>query len=170
MLKKFYPDRYVSSTYRIDFQKLYNEGLRGIIFDIDNTLVEHGKEADARAIKLFRYLKDIGFKCCLISNNRPARVNMFNRQIGVFTLPNAKKPSQKGYLKAMDLMQTNLDNTIFIGDQLFTDIWGAKRVGMRNILVRPIDKHEEIQIILKRRLEWMVLKKYMKEKFKEKNH
>jgi len=64
-------------------------------------------------------------------------------------------------------MNTNLDSTIFIGDQLFTDVWGAKRIGMRNILVKPIDKHEEIQIVIKRRLEAIVLFFYRMQKRKK---
>lgn len=66
----------------------------------------------------------------------------------------------------MKLMGTDLESTIFIGDQLFTDVWGAKRIGMRNILVRPIGKKEEIQIVLKRYLEKIVLYFYWKDKKK----
>ena len=65
--------------------------------------------------------------------------------------------------KAMELLGTNTENTIFIGDQLFTDIYGAKRAGIRNILVKPIDPKEEIQIVLKRYLEKIVLYFYHKE-------
>lgn len=70
MFEKFFPDRYVASTYVIDFEKLYKNGIRGLIFDIDNTLVPHGAPADERAIRLFKRLKEIGFSCCLISNNQ----------------------------------------------------------------------------------------------------
>ena len=66
----------------------------------------------------------------------------------------------------MEMMNTNLDNTIFIGDQLFTDVWGAKRAGMHSILVKPINPKEEIQIVLKRYLEKIVLHFYLKERKK----
>ena len=79
MLQRFYPDEYLDSTYVIDFDKLYEEGYRGIIFDIDNTLVPHGAPADERAKALFARLKAIGFRCCLISNNQKPRVEMFNK-------------------------------------------------------------------------------------------
>ena len=65
----------------------------------------------------------------------------------------AAKPSRKGYERAMERLGTNTGNTVFIGDQLFTDIWGAKNAGLRNILVKPINPKEEIQIVLKRYLE-----------------
>lgn len=164
MFEKFFPDETVSSTYEIDFQRLYQQGYRGILFDIDNTLVEHGKGADTKAKKLFRELRDTGFECCLISNNKKQRVSSFNEQIGVHTVFNAHKPSRKGYYEAMELMGTGKENTLFIGDQLFTDIWGAKRCGIRNILVKPIDKHEEIQIVIKRCFEKIILKEYRQKK------
>lgn len=162
MFKTFYPDEYVESTYVIPFEKLYEEGYRGAIFDIDNTLVPHGAPADDRAKELFVRLKSLGFDCCLLSNNGEDRVKMFNEEIQVNYIFKAGKPSVKNYQKAMELMGTNVTNTIFVGDQLFTDVWGAKRTGIRNFLVKPIHPKEEIQIVLKRVLEKVVLYFYEK--------
>lgn len=162
MFDMFFPDRYVASTYVIDFEQLYEEGYRGLIFDIDNTLVPHGAPADRRAAALFERLKRIGFRCCLISNNQEPRVKMFNQDIGVDYVYNAHKPSTKNYVRAMEIMGTDKENSLFIGDQLFTDVWGAKRAGIRNILVKPIHPKEEIQIVLKRYLERIVLHFYKK--------
>ena len=144
MFDKFFPDEYVASTYVIPFEKLYEEGYRGVIFDIDNTLVPHGAPADDRA------------------NNQEARVKMFNKDIGTHYIYNAHKPSTKNYIRAMEIMGTDRTNTLFVGDQLFTDVWGAKRAGIHNILVKPIHPKEEIQIVLKRRLEKIVLYFYKK--------
>ena len=72
----------------------------------------------------------------------------------------AGKPGVKNYRKAMKLMETDTSNTIFIGDQIFTDIFGAKRAGIKNILLEPINKKEEIQIVLKRYIEKIVLYSY----------
>lgn len=157
MFDMFFPDKYVASTYVIDFERLYGEGYRGLIFDIDNTLVPHGAPADQRAVALFESLKSIGFRCCLISNNQEPRVLMFNRDIQADYIYDAHKPSTKNYVKAMEIMGTDRSNTLFIGDQLFTDVWGAKRTGISNILVKPIYPKEEIQIVLKRYLERIVL-------------
>lgn len=168
MFEKFFPDRYVASTYVIDFEKLYKNGIRGLIFDIDNTLVPHGAPADERAIRLFKRLKEIGFSCCLISNNQEKRVRTFNEPIQVDYVYNAHKPSTKNYKKAMEVMGTDVSDTVFIGDQLFTDVWGAKRTGIPSILVRPIHPKEEIQIVLKRYLENIVLHFYKKSLEKEK--
>lgn len=164
MFEMFFPDEYVASTYVIPFEKLYEEGYRGIIFDIDNTLVMHGAPADERAKKLFARLKELGFECCLLSNNQEPRVKMFNEDVKVNYIFNAHKPSVVNYEKAMTLMGTDKSNTIFVGDQLFTDVWGAKRTGIRNILVKPIHPKEEIQIVFKRKLEKIVLFFYKRSK------
>lgn len=164
MFEMFFPDAYVASTYVIPFEKLYEEGYRGVIFDIDNTLVPHDSPADDRTKKLFARLKELGYECCLLSNNQEPRVKMFNQDIQVNYIFDAHKPSRKNYQKAMEKMGTTLDTTLFVGDQLFTDVWGAKRTGIRNFLVKPIHPKEEIQIVLKRKLEKIVLYFYKKQK------
>lgn len=163
MLEKFYPDEYVDSAYSIDFKTLFDMGYRGILFDIDNTLVEHGADATERAKNLFVKLKEIGFAVCLISNNQKERVERFNKDIQANYIYNAHKPSTKNYFKAMELMGTTPKNSIFVGDQLFTDVYGAKRAGMTSYLTKPIDSKEEIQIVLKRYLERIVLYYYRKD-------
>ncbi len=160
MLRMFYPKRIADSPYVINFNELYKEGYRGIIFDIDNTLVEHGADASPRAIELIRGLKKIGFEVCLISNNKEERVTRFNRDINIKYIHNARKPSKQSFIRATKLMNTTVKNTVFIGDQLFTDIFGANRIGMMSYFVKPIGPKEEIQIVLKRRLERIVLKLY----------
>lgn len=163
----FYPDEYVESAYVIDYEGLYREGYRAIIFDIDNTLVPHGAPADARSIALFDRLKGLGYSCMLLSNNKEPRVKMFNDSVHVKYICKAGKPQTANYLKAMELMGTDRGNTFFVGDQLFTDVWGAKLAGIRNFLVKPMDPREEIQIVLKRYLEKIVLFFYKKEQERE---
>ena len=163
MFRCFFPDEYLDSAYEIDYERLYEEGYRGLIYDIDNTLVPHGAPADERAIALFERLRRIGFGYCLLSNNQIDRVAPFADEIQAGYIENAHKPSVKNYRKAMELLGTDTGNTIFIGDQLFPDVYGAKRTGIRNILVKPIHPKEEIQIVLKRYLEKIVLHFYKKE-------
>ncbi len=162
MLQKFYPDAYVDSAYGIDFEKLYGEGYRGVIFDIDNTLVPHGAPADKRSKELFARLKSLGYGIILLSNNKKPRVKTFGDAVGAGYIYKAKKPAVGNYRKAMELMHTDKGSTLFVGDQLFTDVWGAKKAGMRTFLVKPIHPKEEIQIVLKRRLEKIVLFFYLR--------
>ena len=160
MLERFYPDIYVSSAYEIDLQKYFNAGYRGIIFDIDNTLVPHGAPATPRSIEFVRRLKEMGFGVLFLSNNKEPRVKLFADAVSGGYIYKAGKPGRKGYEKGMALLGTDKDNTLFVGDQLFTDVWGARNAGIFSILVQPIDKKEEIQIVLKRYLEKIVLAAY----------
>ncbi len=165
MLEGFYPKEYRNSTYEINFEDFYEKGFRGIIFDIDNTLVPHGMPADERAIALMKRLKKIGYRVTMLSNNKEPRVKMFCDAVDAPYIFKAGKPNPQNYRKAFVEMGTNEKNTLFVGDQLFTDVWGAKRVGILTYLVKPIHPKEEIQIVLKRRLEWIVLffyRRYLK--------
>ena len=164
MFKSFYPDCYMNSTYEIDFDAYYEKGYRGVIFDIDNTLVEHGVPADERAISFFKRLDEIGFKYMMISNNKEPRVKMFCDAVGGAPyIYKAGKPKPDNYYAAMKRMGTDNSNTLFVGDQVFTDVWGANKAGVYSILVKPIDPKEEIQIVLKRYLEKIVLHLYKKQ-------
>lgn len=162
MFRYFYPDEYKDSTYELDFEGYYKAGYRAVLFDIDNTLVPHGAPATEEAIALFERLRSIGLKACLISNNKIGRVKSFADAVGAYYIENAHKPSKKGYTKAMEEMGTTVQNTLFVGDQLFTDVWGAKRCGIKSILVKPINPKEEIQIVLKRYPERLILFFYKK--------
>lgn len=160
MLERFFPDFESTSTYAIDFKGLYNRGKRGVIFDVDNTLVPHGAPATKEAKALFKSLHEMGYATMLLSNNKEPRVKSFALEVDTPYLYKAGKPGRKGYEKAMELMGTKPDSTLFVGDQLFTDVWGAKRTGIESWLVAPIHPKEEIQIVLKRYLERIVLHFY----------
>lgn len=162
ILERFYPDETCDSTYQINYEERYAQGIRGVIFDIDNTLVTHGAPADKRCIELFKRLHQIGYETCLLSNNQLERVKTLADAVGARFIENAHKPARGNYLKAMELMGTDVNSTLYIGDQIFTDVWGAKRCGIPNILVAPIHPKEEIQIVLKRYLEKIVLRSYEK--------
>lgn len=162
MLRRFYPREYYVSAYAVDYDKYYRMGYRGVMFDIDNTLTEHDAPAEEKTIELINRLKDIGYKVCFISNNDEERVAMFNEKLGAQYVFKAGKPLAKGYIRGMELMETDKSNTLFVGDQIFTDIWGANNAGIRSILVQPLAKHEEIQIVLKRIPEKWILHSYLK--------
>lgn len=163
MLQRFYPDEYLDSTYDIDFEEKYRQGYRGIIFDIDNTLVPHGLPADERAIALFKRLRETGYKVTMLSNNKEPRVKMFCDAVDAPYIYKAGKPNPANYREAMKNMGTDETNTLFVGDQIFTDVWGANKAGIYSVLVKPIHPREEIQIVLKRYLEKIVLIRYHKD-------
>ena len=125
MFKAIYPDEYLDSTYEIDFEQLYDDGYRGIIFDIDNTLVPHGAPADERSKKLLNYLRERGFKIVLLSNNSKARVDMFNEELHLDAIPMGAKPFLKNYKKAMQIM-------------------GNKKNGKVSFMTKPLKKSHNL--------------------------
>lgn len=157
------PTRYYDKKEDIPIEDYYKAGYRGILFDIDNTLVPHDEPVDEKARVFVARLKELGFGICLISNNDEERVRTFADPLGVKYVYKAWKPKREGYHKGMEVLGTNLSNTLFVGDQIFTDIWGANRAGMYSILLDPINPKEEIQIILKRipekLIKWIYRKK-----------
>ena len=161
MKANLFPKEWIDSTYQIDFERLYREGARGLIFDIDNTLVPHGAPADERAVKLFGSLHKLGFQTLLLSNNGDKRVKPFAEAVSSSYLCKAGKPKKAGYVAAMEKMQTSNEDTIFVGDQIFTDVWGANRAQIYTILVRKIHPKEEIQIVLKRALECFIMAAFL---------
>ncbi len=163
MLERFFPNAFYESIFEIDYNQLAQKGYKGLMFDIDNTLVPfdvvHPTE---EVIGLFTRLASQGFKICLVSNNNHTRVLRFNEKLKVFAIPKALKPMRRNLRKAMGLMGTSLDNSVFIGDQLFTDVWGGNRLGIMTILVKPIAVKEQLITKIKRRTEKKILDLYLK--------
>lgn len=150
MFQNLYPDQLIRSVYDLDWEKL-SETYQGVIFDIDNTLVPHGAAADEAAIQLFDRIHSLGMKTMLVSNNGEERVKPFAQQVRTAYIHKAGKPKAAGYCKAMKEMETDPAHTLFIGDQIFTDVWGANRAGIHTMLTQPIDRStDEIQIVIKR--------------------
>ena len=104
MLERFYPNEYLDSVYDIDFEMYYKQGIRGIISDIDNTLVPHGAPATEEIVALFDKIHKLGIDTCLISNNQEQRVEPFAYAVKSKYIFDAHKPSTKNYRKAMELM------------------------------------------------------------------
>ena len=152
-IKELYPDRLETSVLDMDWDALAKH-YQGVIFDIDNTLVPHGAPADDRAKELFSRLHGLGMKTALVSNNGEERVRPFAEEVESIYLYKAGKPKRDGYEKAMQRMGTDTENTLFVGDQIFTDIFGGNRAGLDTVLTEPVDKStDEPQIVVKRWLE-----------------
>ena len=119
MLKKLYPFEYVENVFTIDYEKLYDKGYRGLIFDIDNTLVPHGADSTTEIDELFKKIQKIGFKTFLLSDNGVKRIERFLKNIeNCSYIDNAGKPSPVNYLKAVKLMKLEKDKVVYIGDQI----------------------------------------------------
>ncbi|NJD03571.1 MAG: YqeG family HAD IIIA-type phosphatase [Ruminiclostridium sp.] len=167
MLEKFFPDVILDKVQDISIEKLDKNNIKGLILDIDNTLVpEHMKEADENAVKWIERIKGAGFKLCIVSNASKKRVIKFNERLQLYAIHRASKPGTTAFEKAGRLMDFKNENIAVVGDQIFTDIYGGNRVGMFTILVTPIHKKESLFIMLKRLPEKLVLRSYYKKKKK----
>lgn len=157
MLKQFYPHAYAESVFVIDYEALYRKGYRGLIFDIDNTLVPHGADSTPAVDALFRDVQRIGFRTLLLSNNNRARIERFLKNIDSPYICDADKPRPAGYRRALDMLRLGREEVLVIGDQVFTDILGANRSGLDSILVEFIGAKYETKIGKRRTLEKALL-------------
>ena len=157
---RFFPKEEAISPYNINFKSYYNAGFRAVFFDIDNTLVPYDAPADERSKELFEELRQLGFKTCLISNNCKKRTATFAKEVDSSFTYKSKKPAPDAYIKAARHLGVKVNEVIFFGDQLFTDIWGANNAGMYSILVERIGEDVLTQIKLKRYLEKPVYAAY----------
>jgi HAD superfamily phosphatase (TIGR01668 family) len=133
------PDSFAERLSSISLDDLAARGMRGIIVDLDNTLVGYGEEAMAPADAAWiASARQRGFGVCLVSNNFTGRVQKIGRELGVPAVPSALKPLPHGFVRALRVLATRKDATVVVGDQLFTDVLGAKLVGLHVILTEPL--------------------------------
>lgn len=171
MLNRFFPTEHHKTIFDIDFEKLYQEGYRGLMFDIDNTLAPFDElDANDQLVQQFKWLNDMGFRICLVSNNNRIRVQRFNERLKVHAVHNSLKPFRIKLKRAMAHIGCDKTNTILIGDQLFTDIWGGNRLGIKTIFVHPIQEKEQWITKIKRNVEKKLLDYYLEKEQENAKH
>ncbi|MGB9779473.1 YqeG family HAD IIIA-type phosphatase [Caldanaerobacter sp.] len=160
MYKKLIPDMIVESVHKIDLNFLKNKGITSLILDIDNTLLpKKEKFLDKYTVEWLEIAKKEGFKICLVSNNTRKRVNQLKEKTGIPGIAWAIKPRKGAFKKALKLLDAKPHETAIIGDQIFTDILGGKRVGLFTILVKPLSDDELAWTKIVRRAERIILKR-----------
>ncbi|MHB1453621.1 MAG: YqeG family HAD IIIA-type phosphatase [Saccharofermentanales bacterium] len=155
------PDQYYRSISDIDFDQMYDSGIRVLLTDMDNTLTPHGAHGiDVFAKTQIARIKAAGIECVIFSNAKISRLTRFAEQSGLTYVPGPMKPTQKGIRTALSMF-SGLDrrNFALIGDQIFTDIITGKNGGVLTILVDPLYPDEPPYIRFKRLLEKPVKKK-----------
>lgn len=158
-MDNFIPDMYQKSIYHIDYDKLRDNGIKCLLLDLDNTCVPYkDKEPNKKLIDLFEMLKDMDFKLIIFSNATKKRIYPFKRALNVDCLARAGKPSKRSFLKILKLFNYQLSDVAIIGDQLYKDILGGNRVGIKTILVNPMSKDD--MIITKYIFRPLEMKKY----------
>ena len=167
-MKLLTPHMYAESIFQIDLQELKNNNIKGLIIDIDNTLVAWDiKYASEKTKEWLLSLLEEGFKVCLVSNNTEDRVVTFNEELKLPAIHRANKPRRKAFKKALTILETDIDTTAIIGDQIFTDILGGNRMGIYTVLVVPIVSKEFWWTNIVRKIERHVLKVVLKDHIEE---
>ena len=163
MLEKFFPDLIAKKVQDIDLEMLKKNNIKGLILDIDNTLVpNYVKEADENTVKWIERVKNVGLQTCIVSNASKKRVIKFNERLKIQAVHKASKPRSKAFINAIELMNIEAIETAVIGDQIFTDIYGGNKLNMFTVLVSPIHKREFFLIKIKRLSEKFVFASYLK--------
>lgn len=153
------PRQFLDHIFFLDLVALQERGIRGIIVDLDNTLVawNRGGAAPGEVADWLATVRQRGFEACILSNNYPERVAAFSDRLPVPAIHRAGKPRRGGFRRAMELMGTTPAETAVVGDQVFTDILGGNRLGLHTILVVPISKKEFVGTRLVRQIERILL-------------
>ena len=160
----FVPEYYFKAFNDASAEFLLGIGVKGIVLDVDNTLEPYENPLPGEHVKAWLSdLRDNGISAAIVSNNGGERINFFNSELGLPVYYKAKKPFKKNVLNAMRDMGTTKENTVLMGDQVFTDVWAAHNTGIRAILVPPINDKRDIFTKFKRLLEKPILKKYKKQ-------
>ena len=157
-----------NDVYEFPGAELAKQGIRGIIFDIDNTLVPYEKaEPDEKLMSYFDELKENGITVALVSNNDASRVELFNKNLGFFAAPNAHKPRGKELKRCIEALGVDKKNLVLIGDQIFTDCLAAHLAGLRCYLVKPIADKKTAFFRFKRFFERPFVRSYKRKERKK---
>lgn len=163
MLTKLYPKAYISSLMDVSPEFLAKKRIKGLILDLDNTLVAW--KAGVFAPGMIEHLKsymNMGIKLCVVTNAMNKRVTALVKPLGIPWVARAGKPSRRPFVKALKILGTTDAETAVVGDQLFTDVLGGNRMGLFTILVLPINKREFIGTRFVRLVEKYCLQRMVK--------
>ncbi len=159
MYKKFLPNEFVKSVFDISPEQLMDKGIRGIITDLDNTLVEWDRpEATPKLVNWLKSMKDAGIQVTIVSNNNELRVKSFADPLGIPFIYKARKPMGKAFRKALNIMDVKRGEVVVIGDQLLTDVVGGNHNKLHTILVLPVAKSDGFFTRFNRMIERRIFK------------
>jgi len=155
------PDYYLDTVFQIPYEELWENKIRGLVFDIDNTIAPYEEhQPSAKITALMAKLQRMGFQICLLTNNTNRRLKCFDKPLGIDGFANAIKPLARGVRKAMKQMGTKPEHTAIIGDQLLSDVWAGKNARVTTVLVKPLSNKDLAFVHIKRRIEGRLLRRY----------
>src|SRR5699024_6696925 len=164
LFNKFVPDHYYERVFDIDLQQLVDEGIKGIITDLDNTLVPWDeRSATEEVLEWLKKVEAHGLDLVIISNNNEERVQYFCEPLTIPYFSYAKKPLKRTFNRGAKKMNLKKSEVAVVGDQLLTDIFGGNRAGYKTILVAPIVESDAKITQFNRRIERFVLNRLRKQ-------
>lgn len=153
----FKPDFLFEHFSNITPKWLNENNITSIFSDLDSTLAAHNQNGDKSVINWINRLKKENIQLIIISNNSQERVDAFTKNINIAGYGRMNKPSTRKIIKIMEKHKIDPNKSIFLGDQIFTDVLCGKRLGMKTVLVKPVEpEHEPWNITLKRKLETII--------------
>ena len=157
-----YPKIYLNNVKEITLEYLNKNNIKGLILDVDNTLIDYDEQMLEGTEEWCNNLKQNNIKFCIVSNsNRTRKVRNVAQKLNIPYINLAFKPSKKGLLKAKKILNIENKNIAVVGDQIFTDVIGANRCKMHSILVKPIKEKDIFITLIKRPLENFIIKIYL---------
>ncbi len=145
MRRLLMPNQQLNDIFEIDTAYLKSIGIKGLITDMDNTLVAWSdRNVYPRLAEWFADLKKQGFKLCIVSNNSEEKGGQIAREVDIPAIWYAVKPRRKAFRRALEKMDLKPEEAAVVGDQIFTDVLGGNRLGLYTILVNPISEKEFI--------------------------
>ena len=163
------PDLICDRVENIPFDRFFSLGVKTVVFDIDNTLVSYETpEPDEKLISFLKSFSEKGISVALVSNNSPERVELFNRKLSLFAVPDAHKPLSRALAPVFKEFGVSPKEVLLVGDQLLTDVLCAKGWGTFAAVVSPIKKRENLFFRFKRVLEKPFVRIYYRRERKQK--
>ena len=164
MLSKFLPNQFVKSVFEIQPEELKDKGIKAIITDLDNTLVEWDRTHPTEQVKQWvKTMQDANIQITVVSNNNESRCQIFTQSLGIDFIPAARKPLAKAFVEATRRMGVEKDEVVVMGDQVMTDVLGGNRAGYHTILVIPVAQTDGFWTKFNRKVERIILNKFRKQ-------
>lgn len=166
ILKKFFsPDDFIEKYEFIDVDYMNMHNKKVIISDLDNTLISWDSKKDTKElVKWLKKMKKAGFDIIVVSNNTEERVKEFCKSLNLEYVAAAKKPFTTGFKRALRKLNRKPEEAIILGDQVLTDVLGAKSLGVMSVLVKPISKTDAFKTRINRFFEGMIISALTKRK------
>ena len=160
-----FPKLYLKNVLDISVALLQKENRKGILIDVDNTLLYLDKTLLKGVEEWVENMKKNEIKMCILSNtNQKDKVKKLGEQLQIPYVYFAKKPLKSGFKKGAKILELPYQQIAVVGDQITTDVWGANRMKMFSILTKPLEEKDIWITKIKRPFDAYIINKYLERK------